>query len=582
MKLKINIIACLLCAALLGVSCVKDKGNYDYTDANGVLFEFDENYSHDYQMLVGDILEITPPIETVEPFSYEWWLVDKGDVNKLSLISTDKTLEYRVGDTDRRSIVFRMKNNRTGVWYTDPTYYTVSATTTLARGFIFLTKKGTGIGIDMYSAPVSRYQPEYTLLKDVHLLPDEADRIVHDNTNGYQIVAMNNATGIGNILTYTTLLLTDKGSIRLSGNFGKIGEVNGFFAGYSMYSPAEGMTPTRISCVQSGTSANIAAAALRWNNNWFSWIARSSTSSRSGSRRFENAINVLPTNYNSPVGNEVPVEDLVAVTPATSSSSPDRIMMWSDAEKKFLVKSGNGTPQNATNDVTSKFLVDNPTSNASHLQVSGDANFSVEEPTRTVLWMNSFVPNSRSMYAIVRDPVGYRYLRFSADGEVAVKKEAVATFSTTGDISDPNDVAKVKTVGNQKLFAATQDFLYYATTDNEVHSMKHANGEMSKVTSINIPAGHEVVGLRTIANNEFYELAKINYIYVITKDPAAPEDSCCTLTVYSREGQPSDEVVVVEYDELHWNEENQVNDIVKAPMIFSGLGDVISFSWKER
>ncbi len=116
MKRKYNSIIFLLIASMM-VSCFSDKGNYDYTDINEVVIDFEDGYE---ELLFGEEYEFSPTIssqvsENPDNYTINWYIGEdeveewrdmpsiKWDVDRvvkfvyLSVVITDKSneMEYR-------------------------------------------------------------------------------------------------------------------------------------------------------------------------------------------------------------------------------------------------------------------------------------------------------------------------------------------------------------------------------------------------------------------------------------------------------------------------------------------------------
>lgn len=580
-------------------SCVKDKGNYDYTDPNAPTWDETEGLTRGWRKVAGDTVLInsffTVP-ESGDTYNYEWYQAD-GETQAI-LVSTDKTFVCVVPTSGHR-YMFRMQNTRTGVWYADPHFYQVEVGgNTLWNGFIFLTQNGSDIGIDAITVPITEYQAEYTLFKSDYLLEraeiEEADRLVTTGQTAVGLASVNNVSARPyNLPARALFVLTNNYCYSLNNDFSRGASLASMMAPYSAYS-ANDIVPSKIVSI-TGQNSTTHSVAFQWNNNWFA------TTYFGAGIPFENAINVLPANYQTPVGNEIAVSDKIAMAPQSMG-----IVMWSDTEHKFLFKGGTNStalPNSLETVVTSKWLIDGGTPSADEMLVGAGTNaFNVYEPGRELIFLGSSEASQR-MYAIVNDGGTYKLIFLNNNANYLINKGEAYTFPTSANTELAT--AKYFSLGHEtsgNTMAEPWPYLYYVTDAGELRAF-HLDGADNVVTPIVnstpvvasgnapaipsttiIPAGEEIVAMKALMSNEAVSNNdnRLN-LYIVTKNPSLPDDSCCTLTVWRRDATGSG-LHMATYTTMPWDAEAEATvpeeERETLPMQFTGIGNVIDFTYR--
>lgn len=159
---KINLLILLLC--LLGVSsCVKDEGNYNYTEVNKATIRFS---TYSYSTVINDVIEIAPQITYENPedttrFKYEWYVDGK-------LETTNRELKITRDDVVGCNCVFMLVDTITGIKQSGY-YVTASFTSPYSEGWIILYEKGdeSELGFISFkkSGSLVEYKPTYDLYR---------------------------------------------------------------------------------------------------------------------------------------------------------------------------------------------------------------------------------------------------------------------------------------------------------------------------------------------------------------------------------------------------------------------------------
>lgn len=560
----------MVCALLLG-SCVKDKGNYDYTDVDSPVWG--ETIPSEYRLNSGDNLDLAPSFTTSHPergatYSYLWYRIVNASKYEL-LDETGPVLHLRsIVKGDRYLLVVR--NDQTGTLYKYPHPFSVSIVNTMQKGWIYVVQKGNDVELEMLAQPTANYAPKWFLVKDlIENTADKSLQLQYKDRKAVGVISVNNIDQMPLVtLPYTIpreamFVLTDKGAEMFSPTtFETRGPLSKYVATTSPYLSDGDVIPTRM--VTTGFPAatqNYYSSAFYWNGNWF-WNSYVT----SVQVPFESPANIPASAYYDPKGQEFDVSDQVA-----NLSQRQMLVMWSPSKQQFLVKQGNsGT--DASVYTTSRWLVDGAAAEG-EMKVSGVdalAEFKVQVPGRELIHMwvsGSSISSNPTFYAIVKDPGNvYRMLNFNATGVAVLNKTSWFTFPTTSNIA------------NAKLFTtdSSNKYLYYTTAENKIYafSLDGSNGE-KELTGL-VPAGENIV----IFKNFYSEYASSADFHLITTNPSKPENERCTHTVFVSVSQSTPDLRVKLYDAASMPEVAEPEKDI--PMRFTGLGDVVDFAMDDR
>ena len=134
--MKIYIYVCFLIMALF-VSCMEDKGNYDYVPVNQIQIDT----IHDCTIEIYDTLRIPTKVTcTLDPtteLSYFWYKYRENDGTKMDTISFDKDLEYKVSDlVGKYQIFLKVTDMNTGI--SDKTSFNMTVVGKFGAGLMIL------------------------------------------------------------------------------------------------------------------------------------------------------------------------------------------------------------------------------------------------------------------------------------------------------------------------------------------------------------------------------------------------------------------------------------------------------------
>jgi hypothetical protein len=564
------IAAAALCGAFGAVSCIDDKGNYDYRDINDVEFG---DFERRYTVHSGDMLVITPSFTTTDPdagdtFTYEWSEPDPDDDRLYTLISEEFELRLpikgRYARTGTYRFQFRVKNNRTGIWY-KAGGIEVSTTSNTERGFLFLTRKGDGIGVDMLanSRDYELGYGRFFLIRDVLEMAPEERRLATADRRGIDILAYQDPWTSKALNNYAIWVLTDKGAERVSNNdfsWEPSYNISSTIPGSSVFLNNVNVVPEKMTT--HGMTSFYRTTAFYFENNWY-WSCQRNL------LRWENPCNIPAGPNNDTFLNPTPADLFPVSEHAAMAQNVYVMVMWSEQEKRFLVKPGNANTasiNNAQNWYTSRWLEE------ADGVATDDNDFKFRHPYRMI----HMAPRNHMnvIYAIVFDPEfqggKYRMLQMQINNNAASNITKLAWT-----IPDR--------VGDAKFFTTNSAFnyLYYVTGDNRVWSFNLTTGEERELTADVVPSGHEVVVFRMLGTEAPFGVADpTGRFYVVTKDPALPSESCCTLSVYDR---VSTDVPNLKYAaNTVWELVDGKSVSHNEPISVSGIGDVIAFTWKEK
>lgn len=563
-------------------ACVKDKGNYDYDRVDAP--DWDDNVKISYNVPMGSDVEIDPNVKHTdetnpETYIYEWFEKLNTQTTKLLTEQTGPTLKLTNVQGYGQYLV-RITVESTGVKYLFSKTFTVNVLNTRGRGFVYLLQNGADVDIEMMSEPTSGWQE--TFLHTPNMLSSQSgNEAVYKNRTATQIVALNNSNLMNNVPAGTFYLVTDQGCDMLSQT--TFAYVSGFkpaFASYSVYTN-DGGYPTKVLPGMYATNGFYGAPAMLWNGNWF-WGKYQA----SDPLPFSNAVNILQdeASYALPRGKEIAVTEKAVNIPRANM-----LVMWSEAEKKFLVKTGQ-SGNNAKVRLASLWLHDGVAVADQSMTVGGTADFKVEVAGRELIYMgNRGNANTRDFYAVVNDPVdGYQVLLFNAPtAGNAVNKSLVCKFPAGSDIE------------NAKYFACGADYLYYAT-DSKVYSLllrttpmvedltttaKDMNGDATTL----IPAGETIVAMKIFANEKEGTNDRLRALNIITRNaslscthtawlPNTTDASLKMATYNALPFDPETNKPVQVPDPTPADPEKTKDKMVPTPMQFKGLGNVVSFT----
>ena len=563
---------------------VEDKGNYTYTDLNAVVF--DGEATRTFDVIFDETVEIPASVkETTDPamgdtFTYTWYGVSGNSYEKL-FETTDRVLRFKVDRMSYPRISLRVKNNRTGVVYSDNATWTFNVVQNYTTGFVFLTQKDANtIGLDMWD----NFRGVYNLEKNLFEIPAEADRFPVEG-RGIDIVAVNNSPTTDNGNQYAQyfprwpifVLKDNYTGIFDHQTFARSRTLTQTMSKFSLYHTGSDMVATRM--ITQGVKGNgmLSRGAAAFfvpkaddpeHGNWF-WFGMTYNTT-TVSYPWENAVNVLAANYEKPVGNEEPMSKHAALVPGNSLNL---LVMWSDAKQKFFVKVNSGTSTNFTGYLTSKWMEDVDVEGSDDVLISGDA-FKIAEPGRKMLYMAS--SSGGVVYAVVNDPgVGHRFIYLT-------DPKAAGTFTKGNVYNFPAGTE----VGTAKFFATgwpldSWPYLYFVTADaKRVKAFALAPGGTEETVALATPADHEIVAFKAFGPELNYSGTQMpTQVFVVTRDPSLPDDQCCTFTVYDRVA-PGTALKIATYDKVV-DDGNGGTTTVPTPMQVSGIGRTVAFTFKQ-
>ncbi len=578
--------------ALALSSCIDDKGHYDYTPSNSVIF--DEEAEHRLTFTFGTEAEITAPIlETTDPemgdtFTYYWYKVD-GNSYELLYEVTDPVLKFQVDQVAYPRWMLRVKNNRTGVFFRDPKEWQILVTRRYATGYVFLTQKDDNtIGLDMWDNFEGEYRLEKNLLE---LFSGPEFTPFPTSGKGIDVVTVNNSpTNDGRnqntwLPMWPLYILTDTYSgIVNNENFAKGKTLTETVSRYSTYVNGGDMVATKM--ITQGIKGNAPRdrGAVAFfvpsvddpdHGNWF-WGNMINPNASDPIFQFENAVNILSANYQNPVGNEEPMSKHAVLMPANKL-----LVMWSDEKQKFFVKTNTGSFYSGAGYLTSRWLEDTDQPGEDDVVVTYDEQigdvFDVALPGREMVYMASSMSSvtGNEFYAVVKDPEeGYRFIYFTNPSNAG-------TFRKGNAYNFPDNTE----VGTAKFFASGRDLsawpaIYFVTADGKrVKAFNLTQGGTEVNVALATPADHEIVAFKSFGPSLNFADPVNQQVFVVTRDPSLPDDECCTFTVYDR-GTNDSSLSIATYDKEVDDGEGGTTT-VPTPMQVSGIGLTVAFTFKQ-
>ncbi|GAA4298705.1 PKD-like family lipoprotein [Aestuariibaculum suncheonense] len=164
--IKVNVIIALI-VAILGISCTKDEGNYDYVDINEVEFS---GIKESYIVTRFDNLVITPELNFTKDemgsgnYAYQWEAFEddiSGGTNLVSL-STEKDLDVTINLKPRGYFVYlTVTDLNSGIEFKKR--FNLEVTNSIYEGWLVLSEVNGGSRLDM----VSKLESGFTMFTDV-------------------------------------------------------------------------------------------------------------------------------------------------------------------------------------------------------------------------------------------------------------------------------------------------------------------------------------------------------------------------------------------------------------------------------
>lgn len=137
MKIKTHIYILLTAALALAVSCMADKGSYDYAKTNEVTFK---TILEGFTFTSGEDVEITAPVEFSEPFSSDSEIDEAFEISWFigeQCVGTGYRLKYSFDKSGGYSLILKVRNRSTGETYLSGTY-PISAKSAVGWGWMVL------------------------------------------------------------------------------------------------------------------------------------------------------------------------------------------------------------------------------------------------------------------------------------------------------------------------------------------------------------------------------------------------------------------------------------------------------------
>jgi len=208
----------MLLLVMLMASCVKDTGNYTYSDINTLTFS-DFDVVQGYQALFGHNFKVNPTVTAsdsryadADNYTYEWSLrLGSSSAPPLrdSILSRDKTLNITIGmSPGTYTLQYKVKDKNTGVQFQQRTNLTV--TTEVYEGFLVLSDVGNGARLDMlsYDLKAEKFNPYMDVLQKMN-----ANLSLKGQP--YQVLAMQYTNANITPKNYGIFVATSEGTTRL-------------------------------------------------------------------------------------------------------------------------------------------------------------------------------------------------------------------------------------------------------------------------------------------------------------------------------------------------------------------------------
>lgn len=210
----------ILLASLGFVSCVKDEGNYTYTELNQITIEgLEESYNVLDKV---DSIKIYPTVkgtllgDDLSNYEYQWHIHEGITEHKHTIIGTEKDLEYKVDlGIGNYTLYFTVKDKTTGL--ETYAYSSIKTSTAISKGYLLLgddMEEGV-MGLDMVVMPAGR---DTSVVENVYDNSETkymgADRILYQGARG------------GMVEKETLWMCTEDGSFRMNHHDGEITVMN--------------------------------------------------------------------------------------------------------------------------------------------------------------------------------------------------------------------------------------------------------------------------------------------------------------------------------------------------------------------